>query len=136
MNKDSSKTPLAQKLGIHDKLSIYLENPPEDYFDLVELPHLTSPRNPQQETQFIHVFVKRHQNLKSILPKLKTYMAQDGMIWISWPKKESDIESDLDENVIRELGLLNGLVDVKVCSINYDWSGLKFVFKAVEPAPI
>ena len=50
-----------------------------------------------------------------------------GMIWISWPKKTSKVETDLDENIIRDFALKNKLVDVKVCAVNEVWSGLKLV---------
>jgi hypothetical protein len=50
-------------------------------------------------------------------------------MWISWPKKASKVVTDLDENIIREFGPKNGLVDVKVCAVDDVWSGLKFVFR-------
>ncbi|MEO8910960.1 MAG: hypothetical protein ABI408_12165 [Gemmatimonadaceae bacterium] len=49
------------------------------------------------------------------------------MLWIAWPKKSSGVASDLTENIVREIGLELGLVDVKVCAIDNTWSGLKFV---------
>jgi len=49
------------------------------------------------------------------------------MLWVSWPKKTSGVPTDLNENVVRDFGLANGLVDVKVCAIDDTWSGLKFV---------
>ena len=54
-------------------------------------------------------------------------LAPAGMLWVSWPKKSSGVATDLDENVIREIGLAAGLVDVKVCAVTEVWSGLKFV---------
>jgi hypothetical protein len=51
------------------------------------------------------------------------------MVWISWPKKSSGVKTDLDENIVRKLGLKTGLVDVKVCAVDDVWSGLKFVFR-------
>jgi len=51
------------------------------------------------------------------------------MLWVSWPKKSSQVPTDLDENIIRDFGLSGGLVDVKVCAVNQVWSGLKFVFR-------
>lgn len=50
-----------------------------------------------------------------------------GMLWVSWPKKSSGVATDLNENVVREIGLSAGLVDVKVCAVTDVWSGLKFV---------
>jgi hypothetical protein len=49
------------------------------------------------------------------------------MIWISWPKKSSQVETDIDENVIRNFALQNGLVDVKVCAVDNTWSAIKLV---------
>jgi hypothetical protein len=49
------------------------------------------------------------------------------VLWISWPKKTSGISTDLNENIVREIGLAAGLVDVKVCAVTDIWSGLKFV---------
>jgi hypothetical protein len=51
------------------------------------------------------------------------------MLWISWPKKTSGVQSDLNENVVRDIGLAKGMVDVKVCAVDDVWSGLKFVFR-------
>jgi hypothetical protein len=60
---------------------------------------------------------------------VKSALKPDGMVWISWPKKSSGVKTDLDENIVRELGLKTGLVDVKVCAVDDVWSGLKFVFR-------
>jgi hypothetical protein len=51
------------------------------------------------------------------------------MVWVSWPKKSSGVSTDLDENIVREIGLQAGMVDVKVCAVDETWSGLKFVFR-------
>jgi hypothetical protein len=52
---------------------------------------------------------------------------QDGMIWISWPKKTPGVATDVTEDVIRAIALPLGLVDVKVCAVDATWSGLKLV---------
>jgi hypothetical protein len=49
------------------------------------------------------------------------------MLWVSWPKKTSGVATDVNENVVRAIGLAAGLVDVKVCAVTEIWSGLKFV---------
>ena len=54
-------------------------------------------------------------------------MKQDGMIWVSWPKKSAKVETDITEDVIREFALSIGLVDIKVCAVDEMWSGLKLV---------
>ena len=50
-----------------------------------------------------------------------------GMVWVSWPKKASKVATDISEDVVREIALPLGLVDVKVCAIDAVWSGLKLV---------
>ena len=58
---------------------------------------------------------------------LRDALLTAGMLWVSWPKKAAKMATDLDENVIRDIGLANGLVDVKVIAVDERWSGLKFV---------
>lgn len=60
-------------------------------------------------------------------PILRDALLTAGMLWVSWPKKAAKMATDLDENVIRDIGLANGLVDVKVIAVDERWSGLKFV---------
>lgn len=74
-------------------------------------------------------FVSSKTELEDLFPKLKTILKKDGRLWIGWPKKTSKIESDLDENIIMQTGLKNGLVDVKVIAVDENWSALKFVYR-------
>jgi len=62
-------------------------------------------------------------------------LAPAGMIWISWPKKSSGVPTDLNENIVRDIGLAAGLVDVKVCAVTDIWSGLKFVRRLKDRGP-
>ena len=64
--------------------------------------------------------------------KLCKTLKANGMLWIGWPKKASKIATNLNENIIRDFGLENGLVDVKVCAITDKWSGLKFVIRVKD----
>jgi hypothetical protein len=82
-----------------------------------------------RELDFIHFFSDKRASLERQIPKLRDSLKSSGMIWISWPKKASGKTKDLDEGVVREIGLKAGLVDVKVCAIDETWSGLKFVFR-------
>lgn len=75
------------------------------------------------------LFVNSQKTLKTEFPKLAKKLANNGMLWVSWPKKSSGVITDLSENVIRDFGLASGLVDVKVCAVNEVWSGLKFVYR-------
>jgi hypothetical protein len=72
-------------------------------------------------------FAKSGSELKKEFPRIAKALAPAGMLWVSWPKKSSGVATDLDENIIREIGLAAGLVDVKVCAVTEVWSGLKFV---------
>ena len=56
------------------------------------------------------------------------------MLWVSWPKKSSGVATDLNENIVRDIGLAAGLVDVKVCAVTEVWSGLKFVRRVKDVA--
>ena len=127
----SSKRPLAAKLGIKPNTMLYLVNPPQDYENtLGPLPDgVKRVEQPQSATGFIQIFTKSQGELEAEFPRLKASLATDGMLWVSWPKKASKVETDLDGNIVREVGLANGLVDVKVCAVDETWSGLKFVYR-------
>ena len=76
---------------------------------------------------FALLFSTKLSELMRQFPKLRDRLESNGMLWVSWPKKTSGVATDLTENVVRDYGLANGLVDVKVCAIDDTWSGLKFV---------
>jgi len=124
-----SGTPLAKKLGLKSGFKVSFINAPTDYFsyfsnlpkDLIEI------TDNSQKKDFIHFFTKSAEQLNEIINHLKEEIEQNGIIWISWPKKASKIETDLNGNIVREIGLKSGLVDIKVCAVNEIWSGLKFV---------
>jgi hypothetical protein len=133
-----SGTPLPQKLGIKPGATVALLHAPSNFaMTLGPLPAGVRPRSrldgaPLDVAVF---FTKERDRLEANFPKLKRAIVADGAVWISWPKKVSGIKSDLDENVVRALGLAVGLVDVKVCAVDDVWSGLKFVVpKADRPS--
>jgi hypothetical protein len=76
---------------------------------------------------FAMVFTKSKSALTKEFKRISKLLAPAGMFWVSWPKKSSGVATDLDENIVREIGLAAGLVDVKVCAVTEVWSGLKFV---------
>ena len=123
-----SGTPLAQKLGLKPAMRVLAMNAPPDLrallpgapSDLVWLARLAS-------FDCALAFAESASELRAMFTKLEPKLAQDGMIWIAWPKKSAGIKTDLDENTVRAIGLDTGLVDVKVCAIDVTWSGLKFV---------
>jgi hypothetical protein len=73
------------------------------------------------------VFTKSKAELAKDFKRICKVLAPAGMLWVSWPKKSSGVATDLNENLVREIGLAAGLVDIKVCAVTEVWSGLKFV---------
>lgn len=126
-----SATPLYKKLGIKTGYKIYVKNSPSAYQEYFEqLPaNLVFLNRRTKEIDFIHWFVSKKSEFEKNYKPLYRSLKLDGLLWISWPKGGSDIVSDLNRDYIRAYVLDNGLVDVKVCSINDDWSGLKFVYR-------
>ncbi len=124
-----SRTPLTKKLSIKEGFTLQIINEPEGYYALFkDLPvDLSFTKDSKLKKDFIHYFTKGANELKKDFPQLKQGLVQNGMLWVSWPKKASQVVTDVDENIIREIGLKNGLVDIKVCAVNDIWSGLKFV---------
>lgn len=124
-----SGTPLAKKLGIRAGFKVRLFNQPVHYFDLfTDMPDgVFFSDEKRSKKNFIHFFTKSEKELEKNIAALRTEIEQDGMIWVSWPKKASKIETDITEDAIRHLALSNGLVDIKVCAVDEVWSGLKLV---------
>lgn len=129
-----SGTSLAKKLGIKSGSKLCLFNQPEYYFELfTDLPaDIDLITNVSVKKDFIHYFVKSATDLKRDILLLKAQIKQDGVIWISWPKKTSKVETDVTEDIIRNTALQNGLVDIKVCAVDEIWSGLKLVIPVKE----
>ena len=126
-----SGTPLVRKLGIKDGYKVFFKNHPENYEELlVPLPdNLNIVSRLSNDIDLIHFFTKQRAELEKGLHKQITKINQNGMIWVSWPKKSSKVETDITEDVIREVALPMGLVDVKVCAVDETWSGLKLVIR-------
>ena len=128
-----SGTPLAKKLGIKEGFTVSIINQPDYYFNLfTDLPKIKITEDKKTKKDFIHYFVTEEKELIKNIKSLKEQIVQKGMIWISWPKKSSKVETDITEDVIRNLALKNGLVDVKVCAMDEVWSGLKLVIPIKE----
>lgn len=127
-----SGTPLQKKLGIKSGYTILLVNEPDNYFDLIgDLPEesqLVRADHPDP-IDFIHVFCEDEQSLLNCFPPLKDKLTKNGILWVSWIKKSSKLGTDISGNEVRSLGLHIGLVDVKVCAVDEDWSGLKFMYR-------
>ncbi len=126
-----SGTPLVRKLGIKSGFRVKPRNAPANYHALLQ----PIPDDVQFSTGFRkdidmwHLFSASRKELESCLSIAMTQIRQNGMIWVSWPKKASGVASEITEDTIRELALPLGLVDIKVCSVDQTWSGLKLVIR-------
>ena len=123
-----SGTPLPQKIGIKPGLTVFLDNAPAS---LAEQGVTGLTRLPKQ-FDIALTFHDSNASLTRRFPQLIERMQTAGMIWVCWPKKASKVPTDLDDSVVRELGLALGVVDVKVAAIDEVWSGLKFVRRLVD----
>ena len=129
-----SGTPLPQKLGIKPGFRVRLVDMPADVkAGLKEsLAECDLSHDSTRPVDFAIVFVKTQAELKAQFPKIGKQLTPAGMLWVSWPKKNSGMATDMNENHVRKIGLEAGLVDVKVCAVSDVWSGLKFVIRVKD----
>ena len=120
-----SGKPVWQKHGNDPDYRIHLGEAPAEYAELVGGPG--SWTTTAKAADLMHCFVTSRASLQKVLPALIQKVAEGGCIWISWYKKSAGIQTDLTEDMIREIILPTGWVDVKVCSVSEQWSGLKFL---------
>lgn len=128
----SGKT-LAQKLGVKDGDTLAVMDAPTHYPGLIE-PLPTGARlidGPDPEARILHLFVRDRADLEAKASTAFGHRPEGGMVWVSWPKKSSNLFVDLTEDGLREVLLPTGWVDVKVCAVDADWSGLKFLRRRV-----
>ena len=126
-----SDTPLAKKLGFKEFARVRVSNAPANYLALVSLrpENVRISHSIRKNIDIWHFFTKSAVLLDNNLPKMLQTINQDGMIWVSWPKKASGVRTDVTEDTIRTIALPLGLVDVKVCAVDETWSGLKLVIR-------
>ena len=126
-----SKTPLAQKLGIKAETEVTALSAPPGYRKwLAPLPAKVSFIDKAKAgARFVHLFVTERPVLEKELKRLRGMIDDAGLVWVSWPKKSSGVATDVTEEVIREVCLPLGLVDVKVCAVDETWSGLKLMIR-------
>jgi hypothetical protein len=139
MTAGYSGKPLAEKLGIKSGSRAAVIHAPAGY-DLGTLPPgVTISEEIAGTLDFIQFFTRERIELEREFPVLQKSLAQNGALWISWPKatapKSIRLSADLNENFIRDIGLKNGLVDVKVIAVDAVWSGLKFVYRLKDRQP-
>ena len=124
-----SGTPLIKKLGLVPGLKIRLLNAPEDYFKLLEADPSSQLCSDREVPDWVHLFAVDVKMFEKGMKGLQSVWRANTsvIIWVSWYKKSSGIATDLTEDVIRGYALQNGLVDIKVCAVSEQWSGLKLV---------
>jgi hypothetical protein len=126
-----SGTPLAKKLSLKDGMRVWRDGMPESVAReiAVEGLRLQILGAPERPIEAAHIFVTERADLQAKLNQLLPLLDRGGMIWASWPKKASKVPTDITEDVTREIALPMGLVDVKVCAVDEDWSGLKLMIR-------
>lgn len=126
-----SGTPLARKLGISEGESVVALAAPANYPKLLApLPHgARIVTRAGASPTFVHLFATSRRDLAELLKSLRSSIAQDGTVWVSWPKKSAKVATDITEDGIREIALPMQFVDVKVCAVDETWSGLKLVIR-------
>ncbi len=131
MTPGYSGTPLFKKLGLKSGHLVYLQNPPGNYFLLLEgLPNeIHFVETLETKVDLIHLFTNNFTELAEALDEFQNRIKEDGMIWVSWYKKSAKLPTELTEDIIREIALGLKLVDVKVCAVDEKWSGLKLVIR-------
>jgi len=124
-----SGTPLLKKLGVKDDHQVWLIHPPKDYFDWLEADISAQVCGPKQVPDWVHLFATNQAIFEKGMRLLAPVWRKNPkvVIWVSWYKKSSGLATDLTEDVIRGYALDNGLVDIKVCAVIDEWSGLKLV---------
>ncbi len=132
-----SGTPLPKKLGIKANMVVALVNAPKDFeTTLSELPEgVKFKKKASGKEELILWFLRMRAELEDRVNEMRE-LTGDGGIWLIWPKqasrKEGGMKTDLTQNIVRETGLANGLVDYKVCAVDATWSGLKFAVRKVK----
>ena len=126
-----SGTPLVRKLGFEHGMRVHYCGAPEGFAALVgELPDgVRVLRRPADDLDLAMLFVTRRRALERGLAVLHPRLRPAGMIWVAWPKRASKVPTDVSEDVVRDVALPRGLVDVKVCAIDDVWSALKLVIR-------
>jgi hypothetical protein len=119
-----SGTPLPRKLGVKPDSRVLVDGAPTGFaLEGVEL-HTRAGAAPYD---IVLLFAPKHARLAKRWSPLAARLTVAGRLWVCWPKRASGRQSDLSDNVVREYGLAQGLVDVKVCAVDETWSGMAFV---------
>lgn len=138
MSPGYSGTPLSKKLGYKAGQRVCAPGAPPNYRKMLEpLPEgIEFQARVSKTTDVVHLFTRSKAELEKNLMAWLKVLGHDAVIWVSWPKKTSKVETDITEDTIRAVALPMGLVDIKVCAVDETWSGLKLVLrKELRPKP-
>jgi hypothetical protein len=126
-----SGTALAKKLGIKEGQAVAFLSAPGGFDRLVApLPEGVAVRSRLGgDLDVVVFFTRRRAELERRLDALKRAIHPAGGLWVAWPKRSSGVETDMTEDVVREVALPRGLVDNKVCAIDDTWSALRVVYR-------
>jgi hypothetical protein len=128
-----SGKPLAQKLDLKSGDRVRIVGAPAAFAKVLgKLPEGASIVGPRAAAERVLLFSTSEHHLHDAFTRAAKSLPAAGTLWVAWPKKTSGVETDLTENVVRNVGLAAGLVDVKVCAITEVWSGLKFVRRLAD----
>jgi len=131
MTAGYSGTPLAQKLGLSRGMRVWFHNMPDSVRDEIDPEQLgvEEQSSASDGLQCAYIFVTERDRLARQIGAIRPLLQPNGFIWVSWPKKTAKMDTDVTEDVVREVALPTGLVDVKVCAVDDTWSGLKLVVR-------
>ena len=131
MSEGYSGTPLAAKLGFAAGMRVWFHKMPDSVRAEIDPDGLNLDQQAAASAglQGAHIFVDSRAEMERELAALRKLIAPNGFVWVSWPKKASKLPTDITEDVIREVALPTGLVDIKVCAVDEIWSGLKLVIR-------
>ena len=126
LSGSDSLVPLSKKLGLKDGQPVGLINAPINFES--KIPNAETKRNPKGKVALTLWFVKTKKEFESALPRIRQ-RAEDGGIWVIWPKTTKTSKPDINGNIVRETALTAGLVDFKICAVDETWSGMRFAIK-------
>lgn len=124
-----SDKPLSQKLGLKRGMKAYVISAPKDYKIWLGEDASLIPKKSFPPWDFVHIFTNKLSELEDQLAALRSEISSKGMIWVSYYKKSSGLRTEITEDLVRNTCFPLGLVDIKVCAVSDDWSGLKLVIR-------
>jgi hypothetical protein len=125
-----SGTALPRKLGFKPGMTAVFVDAPEALDGLLGgLEGITVKRALRGRADIVLCFVTARRELERRASRLREAVAPDGMVWVCWPKRASKVPTDMTEDVVRDVLLPTGLVDVKVAAVDETWSGLKLMVR-------